>query len=102
MIQIVWVFTVHPDSIPAFLKLYGKEGPWEKLFQQSPHYMGTELFRDHAQENRFILYDKWDRLHSFESFKKMHAEVYDRLDKKGEALTLEETKIGIFEAQLTL
>jgi heme-degrading monooxygenase HmoA len=97
MIQIVWIFVVRSDCISEFLEYYGTNGSWEKLFRNSPGYQGTSLLRDHNQINRFILFDKWDRLSSFEKFKKKYDEDYTLLDKRCENLTIEEIKIGIFE-----
>jgi heme-degrading monooxygenase HmoA len=97
VIQIVWIFVVRPDCASEFLKHYDKDGSWAKLFSQSAGYKGTSLLRDLSQKNRFILFDTWDQLSSFENFKKMHSEAYRQLDKECEALTIEETRVGIFQ-----
>jgi heme-degrading monooxygenase HmoA len=98
VIYIVWRFTAKPASVADFERHYGSEGSWAQLFRRSPGYRGTTLLRDSAAKNRYLLWDCWDSGASFESFKEEHGADYAVLDKQCEALTEEETKIGVFES----
>jgi heme-degrading monooxygenase HmoA len=97
MIYIVWHFTAKPARIADFERHYGSEGSWAQLFHRSPGYKGTTLLRDSTSTNKYLLWDCWDSLASFEQFKQDHGADYAALDKQCEALTEEETKVGVFE-----
>jgi len=97
VIYIVWRFTAKPVRVAEFERHYGSEGSWSQLFRRSPGYQGTTLLRDSATSNRFLLWDCWDSLSSFERFRQEHGTDYAALDNQCEALTEEETKVGIFE-----
>jgi quinol monooxygenase YgiN len=56
------------------------------------------LLPDLETEDRFLVIDRWRDLTSFESFKKRHQTEYDELDRQCEALTIKETRIGIFKS----
>jgi heme-degrading monooxygenase HmoA len=98
VIFIVWRFTAKPARVAEFERHYSSEGSWAKLFRRSPGYHGTTLLRDSAAPNHYLLWDCWDSLASFEAFKKEHGADYAALDKQCEALTEEETKLGVFES----
>jgi len=97
VIYIVWRFTAKPARVADFERHYGSEGSWAQLFRGSPGYHGTTLLRDSAAPNRYLLWDCWDSLASFENFKRDHGADYTALDKECEALTDEEIKLGVFE-----
>jgi heme-degrading monooxygenase HmoA len=98
VIYIVWRFTAKPARVTDFERHYGAEGSWAQLFRRSPGYRGTTLVRDSAATNRYLLWDCWDSLASFDRFKQDHGADYSALDKQCEALTEEEIKVGIFES----
>jgi heme-degrading monooxygenase HmoA len=97
VIYIVWRFTAKPTRIADFERHYGSEGSWAQLFRGSAGYQGTKLLRDSAAPNRYLLWDCWDSLASFERFKQDHGADYAALDKQCESLTEEEIKLGVFE-----
>ena len=97
MIFIVWRFTAKPDRIADFERHYNGEGSWAQLFRRSAGFRGTTLLRDSSVPNRYLLWDSWDSLASFERFKHDHGADYSALDKQCEALTEEEIRIGVFE-----
>ena len=97
MIYIVWRFTAKSARVAEFERHYASEGSWAQLFRRSPGFRGTTLLRDSATSNRYLLWDCWDSLSSFERFKQEHGTDYAALDNQCEALTEEETKVGIFE-----
>ena len=98
MIYIVWRFTAKADHVAEFQRHYCAEGSWAQLFRCSPGYHGTTLLRDSAAPNRYLLWDCWDSLASFDRFRQDHGTDYAALDKQCEALTDEETKVGVFES----
>ena len=98
MIYIVWRFTAKPALIAEFERHYASEGSWAKLFRRSTGFRGTTLLRDSTAPNRYLLWDCWDSLASFERFKQEHGGDYAALDTQCEALTDEEVKIGVFKA----
>jgi heme-degrading monooxygenase HmoA len=98
VIYIVWRFTAKADYVAEFQRHYVAEGSWAQLFRRSPGYRGTTLLRDSAASNRYLLWDCWDSLASFDRFKQDHGADYAALDKQCEALTEEEIKVGIFES----
>jgi heme-degrading monooxygenase HmoA len=96
-LHIVWEFHPKPERIKEFETVYGAEGDWAALFRKSPHYRETILTRDLNAPGRYLLTDIWDDRASFSEFKSNFRQEYDRLDKKCESLTLQETRIGEFE-----
>ncbi|MFL6299118.1 MAG: antibiotic biosynthesis monooxygenase family protein [Terriglobales bacterium] len=97
MIYIVWRFTAKPARVADFERHYGSDGTWAQLFRRSPGYHGTTLLRDSSANNKYLLWDCWDSLASFERFRQDHAADYAALDKHCEALTEKEIKLGVFE-----
>jgi quinol monooxygenase YgiN len=99
VVHIVWIFRAHPERRGEFLRCYGPQGDWATLFARSPGYRGTTLREDLETPNRFVCIDSWQDLRSFEEFKRTHHDDYNALDRECEALTLEETRIGVFSDQ---
>jgi len=94
----LWQFQVKPESISAFEETYGPDGAWAQLFRQSPHYLGTELFRDLNQAGRYVTLDHWTSGESLHRFKQDHHSAYVALDKQCESLTEKQTFLGDFES----
>ena len=97
MIHIVWEFRVRPDKVKEFEKHYSSHGTWAELFRKSPEYYGTVLSRDQLDATRYLLTDLWESQLGFENFKEAHFDEYEALDKQCEALTVSETRIGVFQ-----
>ena len=98
MIFIVWRFAAKPGRVAEFERHYHADGTWAQLFRRSKGYHGTTLLRDSSAPSRYLLWDSWDSLASFDRFKHDHGADYAALDKKCEALTDEETQLGVFES----
>ena len=90
----VWAYRVDPQKIDTFVELYGPAGEWVALFRQAEGYIGTDLYRDVANETRFITIDRWATKSAFDEFKARHATEIDVLDRRGDELTKEETRIA--------
>jgi quinol monooxygenase YgiN len=99
LIDIMWIMQAAPDRIKEFHDAYNPGGLWVQLFRRAEGYISTDLRPDLETENRFLVIDRWHDLATFHSFKKEHQAAYDKLDRQCEALTLKETKIGIFLSQ---
>jgi heme-degrading monooxygenase HmoA len=95
MIAILWTYRVKPECQAIFEAIYSSEGEWAQLFRQAPGYRGTELFRQ--VEAKYATIDRWSQGADFERFKEQFRTAYDALDKRCEALTLEEKLVGQFE-----
>ncbi|HZR27347.1 MAG TPA: antibiotic biosynthesis monooxygenase family protein [Terriglobales bacterium] len=100
MIYVLWQFRAKPEKVEQFERDYGPEGIWAQLFRRSPHYERTVLLRDPAQPAGYIVIDIWQDEASYQAFKKEFHEEYQRIDRECEALTLEETPLGIFDTVL--
>lgn len=80
-----------------FARVYGPQGEWAQLFAKSKGYHGTELLRDASETRRYVTVDSWDSLDDLALFKERHHEAYTALDRRCEALTEHEERIGNFE-----
>ncbi len=67
-----------------------------QLFRQASGYVGTHLYRDIHDGDRYVTIDRWESEEAFRSFRAMFANEFERLDSEGENLTLEETPLGEF------
>jgi heme-degrading monooxygenase HmoA len=92
----VWAYRVLPDRTDEFLRLYGPEGAWVRLFRQAPGYLGTDLYSDRDDTSRYLSIDRWQSEEAFRVFRERFAEEFERLDREGDELTLEETPLGEF------
>jgi hypothetical protein len=90
----LWEYTVKAGSVEQFERTYGPEGEWAQLFQKSAAYRGTLLLRDPVQPLRFVTIDFWNSDLEYQRFKKEQSKQYAELDRKCDALTVEETFLG--------
>ena len=96
MFVVVWQFEVAEEKIVGFEAAYGPEGAWAKLFGTSPDYRGTELLRDAFVSGSFLTIDRWASEEAFRRFRKEHDADYELIDRKCDALTSRETRIGAY------
>jgi len=92
----VWEFIVSESSVPEFEERYGPNGDWASLFRKSDGYLKTELIRDKTDPMRYLTIDHWQSEKSYSEFRSAFKIKYDELDRQCEALTTQETEIGIF------
>ena len=95
---IVWSYRVAPGCEAEFQALYAADGDWSRLFARSPSYLGTQLLRDAAETSRFVTIDRWRSREDYEAFLESDRSDYAMLDARGDALTVEETRIGALDA----
>jgi heme-degrading monooxygenase HmoA len=93
---IIWEFTVREEHIREFIRAYGSNGDWAKLFRLGDGYLGTQLLRSSQQQNVFLTIDGWESAACFEIFRERFASEYKNLDALLEDYTLSERKLGVF------
>jgi len=96
MFVVVWQFEVAEENASAFEAAYGPEGPWALLFRSSPKYLGTELLHDAYVPGSYLTIDRWTSEADFRAFRKDHDAEYEALDRKCDAVTGRETRIGAY------
>ena len=97
MIRILWSFRVEADREPEFVRIYGPEGDWARLFGQAPGYRGTKLLREPSGSRKYLTQDSWESAEELDRFMAEHRLEYDGLDALCQSLTVDECLIGIFE-----
>jgi heme-degrading monooxygenase HmoA len=95
MIATIWRFHVRPDAVAAFESAYGARGDWARLFERQDGYDGTELQRLDGAAPVYLTIDRWRDRAAFERAKQAFADGYAELDRRCEALTSEETWLGL-------
>ena len=97
MFVALWEYEVKPGCEKRFVKVYGPQGDWAKLFRIDANYQETRLLHDPENPANFLTLDFWASRPAYENFMATHAAGYKRLDAAGKELTLREKKIGWFE-----
>jgi hypothetical protein len=96
MVQIVWEFIVKESAVGRFVRAYGPDGAWSRLFPEYPGFLGTTLLRDEENPRRFLTIDVWEtRSHRKRMLTQAKAQ-YSDLDEVLADLTESEDEIGIF------
>jgi len=95
---VAWSYRVRPGCEPGFEALYAADGAWARLFAQSPSHLGTRLLRDVDDPACYLTLDRWRSRADYESFLADRRAAYSALDQEGDALTLEEARVGAFDA----
>lgn len=93
---ILWEFRVRPAARRRFIRAYGPNGAWARLFHKAPGYLATRLLPDPANHLRFITVDVWHSRQSFVNAQRRLRAEYRALDVACEKLTASERKIGSF------
>ena len=96
MYVIIWRYRVDPAELAKFEKAYGAKGEWAKFFSASPDYLGTELLADDERPGEYVTIDRWRSEEACSGFLADHEADYDRLDRRFQALTLTENRVGAY------
>ena len=96
MYVVIWRYKVEPAQTPKFEKAYGPKGEWAKFFSGSKDYLGTELLADDERPGEYVTIDRWESEEAYSAFLGDHEADYDRLDRRFEALTLSESRVGAY------
>jgi heme-degrading monooxygenase HmoA len=91
---VIWQYQVRPDQAARFEALYGPQGDWVALFRAWPGYQSTELLR--GDDGHYLTIDRWDSREAYATFQRQAADDYARIDALGDALALDERRIGAF------
>lgn len=76
----VWTYEVPPDGVDRFVRAYGPDGDWARLFARADGYAGTELFRSEGSGTRFLTVDRWRDEASWAAFLGRWSADYRALD----------------------
>ena len=98
---IVWRFEAAPERRLEFEREYGPEGAWAAFFRQGRGYVGTELFRS-TTADEYVTFDIWSSEADFEAFRTACRDQYADLDRRMEALTRREERLGSFQAAISI
>ncbi|MGE0355372.1 MAG: antibiotic biosynthesis monooxygenase [Burkholderiales bacterium] len=96
MYVVIWRYRVEPAQAAKFEKAYGPKGEWAKLFGESKDYLGTELLADDERPGEYVTIDRWSGEEAYSAFLRQHEGDYGRLDRRFEALTLSESRVGAY------
>jgi len=97
MLVIIREYEVQPGMQAAFERLHGAEGAWAALFREHAGYVGTELLRG-DRTGVYLSIDRWQSEAQYDAFLAGAREQYERIDALGDALTLDERRIGRYTA----
>jgi len=93
---IVWTYKVKAEYQALFEKTYSSTGEWALFFRKSAAYLGTELYQDAHDPQRYITSDYWTSEADYDAFCHQYEAEYKAIDQKCDAWTVEETLIGRF------
>ncbi|HYU24743.1 MAG TPA: hypothetical protein VEO74_06040 [Thermoanaerobaculia bacterium] len=91
MYVIVWRFVVKDRA--EFERHYGPEGTWAAFFRRDPGFVRTELLRG---EGESLTIDYWSSKEAFLAFRARNLAEYEAIDRRFEALTEREERVGDF------
>jgi heme-degrading monooxygenase HmoA len=93
---VLWEFQVRAGMEKRFVKGYGPDGDWARLFAQDKSYIGTELIHNLKGGRTYVTLDFWTSQEAYNEFRKQQLAKYKTLDQKCEDLTESEREIGRF------
>jgi len=96
MVQVIWEFVVHKETLAEFEQAYGPTGSWVRLFEHYQGYCGTELVRDSSNPRRYLTIDSWTTLEERAAMLKNGQAEYTRLDRELGVLIESEIEVGVF------
>jgi hypothetical protein len=97
MFVALWEFEVKPGCEERFEMVYGPDGDWAKLFRSDSHYHQTRLVQDTFRRGVYLTMDFWESRKTYEVFLDEHRKEYAELEAVGDALTMKERRVGLFE-----
>jgi heme-degrading monooxygenase HmoA len=93
----VWTFRVKEGAVPEFVRRYGAEGDWVRLFRSATGYVDTQLLASREDPRVFATIDRWESAEAHAAFRAENREALEALDRACAELTEDETKLGNFE-----
>jgi heme-degrading monooxygenase HmoA len=98
MYIIIWEYRVKSERQSEFEKIYSPDGAWAKLFGKGTGYLGTELFHDETNSQRYLTCDRWTSKMDYETYIAQWEKEYKALDAHCEGLTERESLLGRFDS----
>jgi heme-degrading monooxygenase HmoA len=98
MYVVLWRFRPLMGREREFERAYGPSGEWARLFERGEGYLGTELLQRSEDPREYLALDRWASGAAYDAFRARFSNEYQRLDRRFEELTDEETLLGTFEA----
>lgn len=92
----IWEFEVAAESVAEFLRYYGPDGEWARLFRRARGYLGTWLLHDEESPLRYVTVDRWQSKQLHEAFLDEFLLEYNAMDLACESLTERERSLGNF------
>ena len=92
----LWEFTIRPEHREAFERAYSAQGDWAQLFRRARGYLSTDLLRDAERPDVYVTIDRWQQPEDYVAGMASLAPSYQDLDRRCEAYTLNEHRIGNF------
>lgn len=93
----IWEYRVRPEASAEFVRHYSSGGTWARLFGQAAGYRQTRLLSDPSDPERYVTIDEWDSAAAYREFRARWQAEFSELDRRCEALTIEEQPLGEFE-----
>lgn len=93
MLLVIWQYEVRAGMEAAFEQLYGADGEWVALFREYEGFIATELLRG-DRPGVYLSIDRWQSEPHYDAFLAIARERYAGIDARGDALTLDERRIG--------
>lgn len=94
MTEYLLVYRYEAVSGREFEAVYGNDGAWVALFRAADGYLGTELYRDSASPNAYLVVDRWRTEADFAAFLAERREAYDALDRRTKTLWRKEERVA--------
>jgi hypothetical protein len=94
----LWAFRPASGREADFLRAYGPDGDWARLFRRARGFAGTELLSP-TDGGAWITIDRWERAEDWDTFRRELEAEYEALDHALEGLCAEERSIGDFVAR---
>ena len=94
---VAWKFEVHPDHVAAFEAAYGRNGDWARLFARHDGFISVELVRGSSHSRQYLTIDRWRSRADYEAMHAGASSEYRELDRRCEAFTRSEEKVGEFD-----
>jgi heme-degrading monooxygenase HmoA len=95
----IWEYDVRADAEAEFLRHYGPEGTWVRLFRRAAGHVETLLLRDADEPGRYVTVDRWESAAAYAAFRKRFAAEYAALDEACATLTTGEHALGSFSVE---
>lgn len=90
----IWEYRVRPDAREQFRQHYRPDGRWVQLFRQADGYLGTVLYSDLEDDQRFVTLDRWRSEASFRAFRLRFAASFKKLERIGETPNSQRAMFG--------